>query len=484
MIQKFTHQQILIFIITVGTAIRLLYPLTTSFPLNDGGLFYTMTNDLINNNFLPPEYTSYNNDQIPFAYPPLGFYLIAILNSLTKIDLLLLFQYLPTLLSILTIPIFYLLAKLMVGKKEAKWSTLAYSILPNSYLWLIMGGGVTRSLGAIFYMLSICFFIKSFESSQKQIDTFLAFIFLALTTLSHPEWTLYLFVTLSLIIVFKKVLVTKYLAKHITIIIIYFIIILPYFMTVIFNHGMHPYINAFLSGTYNSNLSFFNFTHFFQVFNQEKEFVFFGVLAIIGLVRFFLQKNYLLILLFLIPFILFPRNAQTLTSPFFAMIVGNEIYNQLSLFSKSKISTFSKYIGVTFITVYLFISFGNYYNKRTEYGLSSLTPEVLSTFEWIQQNTSKDTVFYVDSGLTEDKWSIDSTKEWFPALTGRKNANVYQGYEWKERPYWSIDLNTNQSTSDNLSVKETVFKNSAVKIYLAIGESETTPKYIICNYKK
>ncbi len=48
--------------------------------VNDGGFFFSMTRDLEASNFRIPAFTTYNGGHIPFAYPPLGFYLAAILD--------------------------------------------------------------------------------------------------------------------------------------------------------------------------------------------------------------------------------------------------------------------------------------------------------------------------------------------------------------------------------------------------------------------
>ncbi len=53
----------------------------TDFPLNDGGLFATMIQDLVNNRLLLPASTTYNGLDIPFAYPPLAFYVAALANQ-------------------------------------------------------------------------------------------------------------------------------------------------------------------------------------------------------------------------------------------------------------------------------------------------------------------------------------------------------------------------------------------------------------------
>lgn len=52
-----------------GAVVRFWPVITNGFPLNDGGMFYTMIRDLKANHFILPQFTSYNFANIPFAYP-------------------------------------------------------------------------------------------------------------------------------------------------------------------------------------------------------------------------------------------------------------------------------------------------------------------------------------------------------------------------------------------------------------------------------
>ncbi len=57
-------------------------PLNSQMPLNDGGPFYSMIQDIQKNGFALPLFTSYNLDHIPLVYPPLSFYFTALLSTL------------------------------------------------------------------------------------------------------------------------------------------------------------------------------------------------------------------------------------------------------------------------------------------------------------------------------------------------------------------------------------------------------------------
>ena len=125
------------------------------FPLNDGGLFYVMVRDIQRAHYHLPAFTSYNDAHIPFGYSPLAFYLAAVLND-SGFDLFTLFRVLPFIASTLSIVAFYLLARQMVQSRAAiAVAVIAFAIVPRGFVWLLMGGGLTRSFGYLFALLSL-----------------------------------------------------------------------------------------------------------------------------------------------------------------------------------------------------------------------------------------------------------------------------------------------------------------------------------------
>jgi hypothetical protein len=62
---------LLLFIaILFGGLVRFMPALTTRFPINDGGMFYTMAQELRANGYALPATTAYNGLDLPYAYPP------------------------------------------------------------------------------------------------------------------------------------------------------------------------------------------------------------------------------------------------------------------------------------------------------------------------------------------------------------------------------------------------------------------------------
>ncbi|HTE83970.1 MAG TPA: hypothetical protein VK821_04495, partial [Dehalococcoidia bacterium] len=89
--------------VALGFLVRWRYIAVADFPLNDGGMFYVMTRELQRSHYLLPAFTSYNGAHIPFAYPPLGFYLAGLLSAGLHLSLLTVFRFLPLLVNLATI---------------------------------------------------------------------------------------------------------------------------------------------------------------------------------------------------------------------------------------------------------------------------------------------------------------------------------------------------------------------------------------------
>jgi hypothetical protein len=120
----------------------------------------------------------------------LDLYLLAGINDLFNISLLSLIRWLPAILSSLTIPAFALLAHRLLGTgSRAALATLIYALTPQAFEWQLMGGGITRALGALFAILVIYFAIRMFQ--EKNIKMLASTILMGtLTIYSHPEWAL------------------------------------------------------------------------------------------------------------------------------------------------------------------------------------------------------------------------------------------------------------------------------------------------------
>src|SRR5512138_1749943 len=103
----------LFFAVLFGALVRFAPTALAGWPINDGGMFLVLMEELKASQFALPAFTAYNGVGIPFAYPPLALYLGAALSSL-GIPTVELLRWLPALASTLSILAFYWLASEML----------------------------------------------------------------------------------------------------------------------------------------------------------------------------------------------------------------------------------------------------------------------------------------------------------------------------------------------------------------------------------
>lgn len=132
-----------------GLGLRIAPILAADFPLKDGGLFVTMAHDIRNAGFGLPEFSTFNAGNVPFAYPPLGLYLLALIPG----DPITTERWLPLVWSVLSIPGIYLLAREMTDELRAGLAALIFAAMPVT--WAIEGGGVTRALALTLLLLAL-----------------------------------------------------------------------------------------------------------------------------------------------------------------------------------------------------------------------------------------------------------------------------------------------------------------------------------------
>ncbi|KMW57341.1 hypothetical protein AIOL_002304 [Candidatus Rhodobacter oscarellae] len=162
-------------------------------PLNDGGLFWVHTQAIYEGGLRLPAVVPYNGLEIPGSYPPLSFLLAASIAWVTGVDTLEIVRYLPFALHVGFIA---LLAPLMRAYGVA-WSGVLLALVvliltQRSYEWLIMGGGLTRSAGAMAAMaaMAAAVFTAWAMSGPRAGWAWAGGASLGLAILSHLEWGL------------------------------------------------------------------------------------------------------------------------------------------------------------------------------------------------------------------------------------------------------------------------------------------------------
>ncbi len=416
----------------VGGYIRLAQVLAADFPLNDGGLFYKMTQELVANHFRLPLFTSYNHLDIPFAYPPLAFIITGGLSQLFGWSLLDVYRIFPAVVSILTIPAFYLLAReFTTDDKHLAMATLIFAVLPTTFHWAIMGGGVTRALSFFFSIFALFFTVRLF-ARKKYKYLILAAVFLSCSILSHPETGFHTALSVPLFWFFlsknKTGFLQTALMAGLTL-----AFTAPWWATVLTTHGFAPFKAALLTSE-QTGFSFYVLLNF--SLTEELGIASIAVLSLIGLFVYLSKKNYFLPAWLLYSFVISPRSARITIACIIAILAGYTFLMVTQWMDSRKAERTGQPAAATMLSsvsskVFLFILFFQWVVSALlvirGYTYIRIASEDKNAFAWIKENTSLDDRFVI---ITDQFWAQDPVSEWFPALTGRVSMATVQGTEW------------------------------------------------------
>lgn len=419
--------------ILIGGYIRLNQVIASSFPLNDGGLFYTMTQDLRANQYRLPETTSYNQLDLPFAYPPLPFYLAGLLADLSGWDLLDIFRILPAIFSILAIPAFFWLAQdFSKNPAHAGIATLIFTLLPTTFDWLIMGGGLTRA-PAFFFALLTLHHIYLLYTRRQPTDILWTSLLATLTILCHPETALHTAISAGVFFAFfgrgKAGIVRSSSVAGLVL-----LLTAPWWIPNLARHGLDPYLAAGQTGWHSLEalVQLFRFD-----MTNEYGLASIGVLALLGLFWQLARRQLFLPVWLLVIFISEPRSAPLYITPLIALLASKCLLNilvqfdsaaeQSGEFSAAEIPLASPAAKGLFGLLFAQWMLSALVIPVILAGTKTLTLADKAAFAWVTAHTPTHSRFLVLSG--DDPLS-DPTSEWFPALTKRISIATVQGYEW------------------------------------------------------
>lgn len=411
-----------------GIIVRFYPALANGFPLNDGGMFFTMVQDLKANGFALPLFTTYNHADIPFAYPPFGFYAAALPSTLVPASDLMVFLHLPAFINSLSILVFYLLAKEMLNSRiSASLAALIFALAPRSFLWQVMGGGITRAFGMLFLLLMLWQAMKLFrEYRHKRL--LLTILFGAGAVLSHPQTALHAALGGSLIFLFYGFNKHGFRSAMFTGVGVA-LLTSPWWWTVLARHGVDPFISAGQTSqrTVESYLNILKFDGL-----GDYLFLPFLLLALTGIMGILKTRDYFLPAWIALVHLADPRGGDGMALLGLSMLAGAGLLQLSAWISRSD----GEQVEVTFarrrVQILLFgvILYSIMVAGIFDFQLvnTSLKSDDLAMVEWVNVNVEEGSTFLLATGR---EFSMsDPLQEWFPALTGQKSVTTMQGLEW------------------------------------------------------
>ena len=393
-----------VLVLGVALAVRFAPVLAADFPLNDGGLFGVMSDDLRANSFRLPAQTSYEGIGIPFAYPPVGLYLVAILGSLFNTVQLL--RIVPAVESVVAVVGFMLFARAILQSRVATIAAwLAFATVPVAFFWFVMGGGVTRAAG-----LAACTFalhgLVLFSRSGRPRDALYASIASGLTLMSHPQVAWMLAVSAPFIVLSLRPV--REAARLLPLVgLLSLAVASPWLVAVIAQHGIEPFVAA-LGARGGDAITV-------GLVSREPFLPLIELAALLGVIALVRPRPWLAAWV-IVTLFLDSRSSAAAAIPL-AIAAGAGVEAILPAIPQ-RVRPSLAVGALVFVLVSALVA---------DVALMPVPGDVRELMSWIGGALPADARVLVISGRSTP---IDGASEWFPALARRRSVATPQGFEW------------------------------------------------------
>ncbi len=439
------------FLIGIVFRIYHLFRIGFQVPFDLGGLFYQFSIEIIKNGFaLPMSIPYYLPGGLPFAYPPLPFYIQAFLLKIFEPGNFVITNILPPIFSIISIFLFFLLAKKVISEKIGVIAAVfTFSIIPLAITEQIQAMGLAESVGTCSLIL-YTFTLLWASDNKKFYRWIFPGIILGLCIMSSPG-SFYASILIS--ILFGGISIansisrkdTRYLLACFVVGIIGLAVSAPYWGTVISNHGIEIYSSTFA----NQNISIFNYL-LENVRNLRilQVSYYWNILFLLGLLLSLLKKNYLLFL-FSIILILIPRENWVMSIAA-SLIIGNGITHLRDLFrSNRKIIKYLKVAVIWLLVLFFIIDSGYTLTLLINNDNYDITAVQLDDLQEIYTSNLIPPDEYV---VVIGNWGLI---EWSPAIIQRAVINNPFGLEWVDNRS-EINILLDEKLLQTSSLEETI----------------------------
>ncbi|MFH5800401.1 ArnT family glycosyltransferase [Haladaptatus sp. CMAA 1911] len=424
-----------------------------------------------------PQYTA---NGVPFAYPPLMFYCLAVLHGIFHVDLFTLTRYLPGVITIASLFPFYLFSKeLLQSPQRAGIASFILATTPVFIRWHFSAGGVVRAPAFLFSLAGLYTALRLCKTtSWRWISP--TVVWFTLTALTHPEYTLFLSVS---IIVFTSVYARtiRGFTYSLLVAICGFFLTIPWWGRIISIYSIDNIVSAssthgglgggitvltdFVLTSSHSSAAVTTQPHSYGIILTTLWYA----IPIIGIVYLISSRR-----LFLPGWLLFVgiitgelRFIFTVGSLVTAVFV---LDGAIPWITRQLQPSLSRQHALTAVLLILAILGGNIMTLYasgavTEYGGSNSMPSFVdeqdyAAMQWTQRNIDQSSEFIV----------IGDAAEWFPYLANRTNVVGPWGVEWERSPVayqWQYTAYQRLSTT-----------TSVTDLNQKIALTSTTPDYI------
>jgi len=453
----------IIFLLFIGTVMRTYHLFTVGFskPWRFGGLYLEFARQIYQNHYLfPVTIPHYTYGGLPFAYPPLPFYIESFLVFTLGLPEFLIVNLLPPIVSVVSLILFYVLIKKILKNKYSQLISLAlFSIFPICYWEQLEGAGLAESFGTMFIILLILAFWNYYQNPYHIRRLLLTSVVWALSVMASPVsayLSVFLFLTFVLKHNKKKRYNIKNLILHILMLgIIAMLISSIYWGTVVNYHGFGLLVSSFTS-QHHGGLFIFDFFIRLAEMNIIDGEPTLSLLFIVALCVLIYHEEYELFLLSFLS-VLIPRE-KWIMGIIGVLMIGYAV--DLLLKNISAISIRFKNSRLSIIIMMIIIS-GPILLRPVYFMLTrelfteqSIDEEQIEFLQTIKDNYSSDENLII---LGNNEFL-----EWSPYLTEKTIMNVWYGTEFAPSKSWIYGfndslLNCKNPTCINKLIRENLF---------------------------
>ena len=415
-----------------GLLTVVIYFATNPYPAYGAGLYVQIAEQISSHGYgLPAKIPGYTADGVPFAYPPLQYYVLAALLDLGS-DPVRVARLLPSIGMLASLVPMYLFAREYTGSRPAGTAaSVAVAMNPQLVQWHLSAGGVVRAFAFLYALTAIYAGYRAFEKGAKRAVALGVTAFGA-TLLAHPTYAL--FVVVSYLLLWLRDRSVVGFVRGAVVGFGGLAIASPWLVWVVTTHGLDIFVAAGgthggVGGGVETVLDGVSFTLF----------------PVIGAVYLYVARRDVFLLgwtvaaelLFAQPRFVFTTGALVLAA------VGVDLGNRIRSLNARAIATVdAKTILVAACLLVGIASGGLYLAHEMTLTTDPSTPEFvdsesLNAMTWIASETPPDATFVV----------VGDAAEWLPALTDRTLLIGPWGVEWRGSEAYERQLDAHEAVS-------------------------------------
>lgn len=184
------HLILLSIILAAGIAVRVGPTLVAEYPLNLGGFFYVIIEEIEKCGlFCYPESIPYygGTDGVPFVYPPVGFFVTAAVHTaLPFLSLFTVLKGMSIVLNTAAMLLFAGLAYSLLDRTQALAAVLAFATIPAAFVKLVGTPAPIRTLGFVLLLAGAYYYSRQLSGPVVPRHGAVLGAFTALSGLTHP----------------------------------------------------------------------------------------------------------------------------------------------------------------------------------------------------------------------------------------------------------------------------------------------------------